>query len=94
MFVVLFAWSSTGEARTWHVFTDGTGDAPTIQAAIDSGKSTVCLPGGKTFRIDDTVFLRGKMQRLIGWLAAIAEGRPEPTPFGREGAGPRAERPG
>jgi hypothetical protein len=26
-------------ARTWHVFEDGSGDAPTIQAAIDSSQS-------------------------------------------------------
>lgn len=57
----------------WAVVTDfgarGDGrrdDSAALQAAIDSGKPTVCLPGGKTFRVDGTVFLRGKMQRLIG----------------------------
>ncbi len=41
-------------------------DAAAIQAAIDAGKSTVYFPGGYKFKIDDTIRIRGSVQRLIG----------------------------
>jgi len=34
--LVLAMWAGTAGARTWSVLPDGTGDAPTIQAAVDS----------------------------------------------------------
>lgn len=49
--IVLFAVSITGHpayARTWYVLPDGSGDAPTIQAAIDSsstGDTILVAPG-------------------------------------------------
>lgn len=39
IFLVLVAMSSYAQARTWHVIPDGTGDAPTIAAAIDSAEA-------------------------------------------------------
>ncbi|MBD3346975.1 MAG: hypothetical protein GF401_18125 [Chitinivibrionales bacterium] len=46
---------------------DGTtDDTRAVQDAIDAGKSLVYFNGGKTFRIDGTVYLRGNVKRLIG----------------------------
>ena len=44
----LLAWPSTLLSRTWHIEPDGTGDAPTIQAGIDSAATgdTVSLADG------------------------------------------------
>jgi hypothetical protein len=41
-----------------------------IQKAIDSGKSTVYFPRG-TYRVDGTIFIRGKVRRIIGCEAKI-----------------------
>lgn len=50
LFTVLFVGSTAppAAARTWHVFIDGSGDAPTIQACIDSAAAgdTVLLHDG------------------------------------------------
>ena len=35
LLVVILAWSATAAAVVWHVEADGTGDAPTIAAALD-----------------------------------------------------------
>jgi hypothetical protein len=46
---------------------DGTtDDTRAIQDAIDAGKETVYFPGGLKFRIDDTLFIRGDVTRIIG----------------------------
>lgn len=46
---------------------DGTtNDTKAIQDAIDAGKETVYFPGGKQFRIDDTLYIRGEVRRIIG----------------------------
>jgi len=50
---------------------DGKDDTQAIQAAIDSGATTVYLPRG-TWTIDGEVILRGNVQRLIGTEAHIA----------------------
>lgn len=54
-------------------------DSKAIQAAIDSGKSTVYLPNG-TWTLRDTVILRGNVRRVIGCEARIRldelKGRP------------------
>ena len=36
LIVVVILWASGSGARTWHIRADGTGEAPTIQAGIDS----------------------------------------------------------
>ena len=46
-------------------------DTAAIQAAIDSGKSTVYFPFGK-YRISDTVRVRGAVQRILGMGAYIS----------------------
>ncbi len=48
-------------------------DSKALQAAIDATSGTVYLPNG-TYRINDTVVLRGQIHRLIGCEARI-EGR-------------------
>ena len=50
--------------------TDGNSDAEAIQAAIDSGATTIYLPKRK-FIIDRTIVIRGKVRRILGaktWL--------------------------
>lgn len=46
-------------------------DTAAIQAAIDSGKSTVYFPFGK-YRISDTIRVRGAVQRIVGMGAYIS----------------------
>ena len=51
-FLVLIATVSTSSSSTWYVKLDGTGDAPTIQAAIDIAKSgdvVLVAPGQYTW---------------------------------------------
>ncbi len=49
----------------------GTGDAaPALQAAIDSGATTIYLPTA-TYRIGKTVILRGKVKRIIGMESSL-----------------------
>ncbi len=68
--------AGTLEARTWHVLADGTGDAPTVQAAIDSashGDVVLVGPG----RYLENLNLRGKRIHLkseMGPQATILDG--------------------
>jgi hypothetical protein len=44
----LTVWVASSDARTWHIRADGTGDAPTIQAGVDSavaGDIVLVAPG-------------------------------------------------
>lgn len=50
---------------------DGKDDTEALQAAIDSGATTVYLPQGR-WRVDGTVLLRGAVERLMGTEAHIA----------------------
>lgn len=45
---------------------DSLDDTPAIQAAIDAGYPTIYFPAGNTFLIEDTLFIRGNVHRLIG----------------------------
>jgi len=48
--VLFFVFPSGSLSRTWHVTADGTGDAPTIQAAVDSaGMNDTLLVGPGTY---------------------------------------------
>ncbi|MGJ3241985.1 MAG: glycosyl hydrolase family 28-related protein [Opitutales bacterium] len=46
--------------------TGRTDSSRALQQAIDSGARTVYLPGGHTYRFEDTVYIRGPVQRIIG----------------------------
>jgi hypothetical protein len=53
------AWPSASTSRTWYVKVDGTGDAPTIQAGIDSAVAgDIVLVGSGTYQIDEQVNLK------------------------------------
>ncbi len=46
-------------------------DSPAMQAAIDAGKTTVYIPNNGKYNLDDTVYIRGKVNRITGinaWL--------------------------
>jgi hypothetical protein len=45
---------------------DGSDDGPAIQAAIDSGATTLYFPAGRSFQIATDVILRGAVHRVIG----------------------------
>lgn len=48
LFLTMFLFGVTASARTWHVRVDGTGDAPSIEAAVDScavGDTILVAPG-------------------------------------------------
>lgn len=66
------------DSEDWAVVTDfnavgdgKTDDTDSFQAALDCGKPTVCIPGGKTFRIEGTVYVRGDVRRIIGCEARL-----------------------
>jgi hypothetical protein len=71
---------SIASARTWHVFEDGSGDAPTIQAAIDSSTSgDVVLVSPGTYY--EHINFNGKDIHLLsstGAASTIIDGNQEP----------------
>lgn len=65
------------ELKDWAVITDygakadgKTDDSDALQRAIDSGKTTVCLPRG-TVALKKPIVLRGRVRRLIGCETAL-----------------------
>jgi hypothetical protein len=50
-----------------------------IQRALDSGATTLFLPG--SYRLDSPVFIRGKVRRLVGLGGALNYGREEKPTF-------------
>jgi hypothetical protein len=49
-------------------------DAPAIQRAIDSGKSTVYFPPGRVYFLSDTVEIRGGVKQIHGMGSEISLG--------------------
>lgn len=45
---------------------DDRDDTEAIQKAFDSGRSTVFFPRGSSYRISDTIRVRGKVRRILG----------------------------
>ncbi len=76
----LVAWGDPG--KDWVNLTDfgadptGAGDASiALQKAIDSGATTIYLPGGARFRFASTVEIRGPVRRIIGLEGQILAGQ-------------------
>ncbi len=74
------------DPKTWAVITDyggkadgQTDDSEALQRAIDSGKTTVCLPSG-TVVLKRPIVIRGRVRRLIGCETFLKF--PEPMPAG------------
>jgi hypothetical protein len=57
---------------------DGVNDTEAIQAAIDSGKSTIYFPTGY-YRVSDTIHVRGNVAKLVGMQSRIESY--QETPF-------------
>ncbi len=63
MFALMFSllYASDAYSRTWYVRTDGTGDAPTIQAALDSAQAgDTVLVGSGTHEVEDWLICGAK----------------------------------
>ena len=61
---------------------DGEDDTRYVQAAIDSGATTVYFPNSKhnNYRISDTVFIRGNVRRLTSTQATVTANPPGTSP--------------
>ncbi|RPJ42375.1 MAG: hypothetical protein EHM19_10520, partial [Candidatus Latescibacterota bacterium] len=80
----LIALSTTAEARTWHIQPDGLGDAPTIQAGVDSalsGDTVLVASGLYTGPGNRDISIEGKA------ILVASEGGPSVTTIYCEGAG-------
>lgn len=90
---LLVAIATTSRAGVWHVKPDGSGDAPTIQAAIDAagtGDSIVLAPGTYTWAAQggDHVGLPGpSMINMRSGLTLRSELGPEATILDAQGNG-------
>lgn len=64
--VVLLLWSSNLQAETWHIKSDGSGDAPTIQAGIDSSIAgdSIAVCHGTYY---ENISLKNGIKVLGGW---------------------------
>jgi hypothetical protein len=80
-----FALQTSGDCRTWQVKEDGTGDAPTVQAGIDSaaGGDTVLVSPGHYFEaieiLGRNITVRGEAGSGATTLDASGLGRPAVT---------------
>jgi len=84
VFLVVLAWSSIGQARTWRVNVLGTGDAPTLYAAMDSAAAldTVLVEAG-------TYALASSLSVPYG-VRLVGESGPSQTLLYRDDFGPGA----
>ncbi len=75
--LILSSLSSTAPARTWYVAADGTGDAPTIAAAVDSSAGgDVVLVGPGTHLVSD---IAGSGVTLNANTSLVSEAGPSVT---------------
>jgi hypothetical protein len=70
--VMLFLWPLSAYSRVWYVRSDGTGDAPTIQAAIDSSAAgdTITLAKG-LFVVQASIGCNSKNNIVINSVAGF-----------------------
>ncbi len=85
---ILEALPTAATARTWYIAADGTGDAPTIQAGIDSAAvgDTVLVGPGTYY---ENILFRGRdivLKGLAGPEATIIHGSPTVIPTGLQAA--------
>jgi hypothetical protein len=79
---------SLGHCRTWYIKVDGTGDAPTIQAGIDSaqaGDEVLVAPGEYTWTNQGTGDMYGSMIRMKSGVWLHSESGAEVTTLDTEG---------
>jgi len=58
-------WDDLSDWGKWNAF-GGSTDTEKLQNAIHGGKSTIYIPNGDMPVIDGTVYIRGKVRRIIG----------------------------
>jgi hypothetical protein len=74
--ILSLAWlAGSVDARTWYVKSDGSGDAPTIQAAIDS----VLYYGGDILLADGTYQGPGNRDLQARWSFSLHSESGDPT---------------
>ncbi len=65
--------SDSGKQPFMGGWTDAGDDSAAIQAAIDSGKTTVCFPNG-IYNINNTIYIRSNVRRIIGLESTLQAG--------------------